>query len=101
MASSIAVVVSAFFRIVTQVIKRQFRFYLARGYSIVAAQKEWDDDKIKYLFLSLDSYNKYLLRRINFGIKNLNKIYSDITYADTKNKDEIIKSVCESLGEDR
>jgi hypothetical protein len=38
---------------------------------------------------------------LNFGIKNLNKIYSDIIYADTKSKDDIIKSVCESLGEDR
>jgi len=101
LASSIAVVVSALLRIVTQVIKKQFRFYLARGYGIVAAKKEFDDDKIKYLFLSLDSYNKYLLRKINFGIKNINKIYSDIIYADTKSKDEIIKSVCESLGEDR
>jgi hypothetical protein len=101
LASSIAVVISALLRIATQVIKKRFRFYLAMGYSIVAANKKWDDDKIKYLFLSLDSYNKYLLRKINFGIKNINKIYSDIIYADAKKKDEIIKSVCESLGGDR
>lgn len=101
LTSSIAVVVSALLRIATQVIKRRFRFYLARGYSIVAAKKEWDDDKIKYLFLSLDSYNKYLLRKISFGIKSINKIYSDIIYADAKKKDEIIKSVCESLDGDR
>ncbi len=101
LASSIAVVVSALLRVATQVTKRQFRFYLARGYSIVAANKELDDDKVKYLFLSLDSYNKYLLRKINFGIKNINKIYSDIIYADAKKKDEIIKSVCESLDGDR
>jgi hypothetical protein len=58
---------------------------------------------IKYLFFSLDPYNKYLLRKIKFGIKNINKIYSDtIINSDPKKKDEIIKSIYEYLGgEDR
>jgi hypothetical protein len=54
------------------------------------------------LLSSLDSYNKYLMRKIKFGIKNINKIYSDILIqTDTKRKDEIIKSICQHLGEDR
>jgi hypothetical protein len=103
LASSMAVVISALLRISTQIIKKEFRFYLARGYCTIASKKEDENlDKIKYLVSSLDSYNKYLLRRIRFGIKNINKIYSDILiYTDAKKKDEIIKSICKYLGEDR
>lgn len=102
LASSIAVVIGALLRVLTQIIKSEFRLYLAKGYCIVASEKQEDDlYKIKYLFSSLDSYNKYLLRRMEFGIKNINKIYSDIIYADTKKKDEIIRSVCQYLAEDR
>jgi hypothetical protein len=98
LASSIAVVIGALLRIVTQIARKEFRFYLAKGYCIVALKKEGDIDSIKYLFLSLDSYNKYLLRKIKFGIKNINKIYSDIIYADANKKVEIIKSISECLG---
>jgi hypothetical protein len=77
----VAVVMGALLRVLTQVIRKEFRFHLAKGYCIVASGKEEDQDldRIKYLVLSLDSYNKYLLRKIKFGIKNINKIYSDIT----------------------
>lgn len=102
LASSMAVVIGALLRVSTQIIKKEFRFYLAKGYCIVASKKQEDDlDKIKYLFSSLDSYNKYLLRKMKFGIKNINNIYSDIIYADTKKKDEIIRSICEYFGGDR
>ncbi|HET7285274.1 MAG TPA: hypothetical protein VFI70_11365 [Nitrososphaeraceae archaeon] len=106
LASSMAVVIGALLRVSTRIIKKEFRFYLAKGYCIVALkkeQKEDDLDRIKYLFFALDSYNKYLLRKIKFGIKNINKIYSDIIInSDSKKKDEIIKSIYEYLGgEDR
>jgi hypothetical protein len=107
LASSMAVVMGALLRVSTRIIKKEFRFYLAKGYCVVALkkeQKEEDDlDRIKYLFFALDSYNKYLLRKLKFGIKNINKIYSDIIInSDPKKKDEIIKSIYEYLGgEDR
>jgi len=102
LASSIAVVIGALLRVLTQIIKSEFRLYLAKGYCIVASEKQEDDlDKLKYLFSSLDSYNKYLLRRMEFGIKNIDKIYSDIIYADAKKKDEIIRSICQYLAGDR
>jgi hypothetical protein len=41
------------------------------------------------------------LRKIKFGIKNINKIYDIIISADAKNRDEIIKSICHYLEEDR
>ena len=98
LASSMAVVIGALLRLSTQVIKKEFRFYLAKGYCIVASKKgESDLDRMKYLLSSLDSYNKYLLRKIKFGIKNINKIYSDIIiHTDEKKKDEIISLICHS-----
>jgi hypothetical protein len=97
-ASSIAVVVGAMLRIATQVIKKEYRLYLAKGYCMIASTKEKDLDKMKYLFLSLDSYNKYLLRNIKSGIRNINKIYSLII---CKNEDEMINSICKYLAGDR
>jgi hypothetical protein len=97
-------VIGALLRVSTQIIRKEFRFYLAKGYCVIASKNEDEEDldRIKYLLSSLDSYNKYLLRKIKFGIKNINKIYSDIIiHIDTNKKDEIIKSICQYLGEDR
>jgi hypothetical protein len=105
LTSSTAVVIGTLLRLSTQIIKKEFRFYLAKGYCIIASKNEEQEenlDKIKYLVSCLDSYNKYLLRKIKFGIKNINKIYSDIIiHTDEKNKDEIIKLICQYLGEDK
>lgn len=98
--SSIAVVIGALLRIGAQIANKEFRFYLAKGYCITALNKKGTLEKVKYMVLSLDSYNKYLLRKINFGIKNINKIYSDLIHAETK-QDETIKSVYDCLGDDR
>lgn len=74
-ASSLAIAIGAIIRIATQIAKKNFRFYLANGYCTLAS-KSRDLDRMKYLSLSLDSYNKHLLRKTNLGIKNINKIYS-------------------------
>jgi hypothetical protein len=102
LASSMAIVIGALLRVSTHIIKREFRFYLAKGYCVAASKNEEGDlDRMKYLLSSLDSYDKYLRRKIKFGIKNINKIYSDIMISsDTKKKDEIIKSICQYLGEE-
>lgn len=47
--------------------------------------------------MSIDSYNKFLLRKTKFGIKNIDKIYSDIISTDAKKNDELIRSVGEQL----
>ena len=64
-------------------------------------KKEDDFQKMKYLFLALDSYSKYLQRKIHFEIRDLKKIYSRFLYADNEEKDEIIRSICKSLDGDR
>jgi hypothetical protein len=57
------------FRILTLVAKREFRFYLAKGYCIIATKKEDEFEKPGYIFSALDSYNKYLRRRSHIEIK--------------------------------
>jgi hypothetical protein len=99
--SSITVVTGALFRITTQIGKKEFRFYLAKAYCTIVLKKEDELDKMKYLFLFLDSYNKYLQRKIKFGIKSTNKIYSDLIHIDTSKKNEIMKSMCECLDGNR
>jgi hypothetical protein len=96
LAASIIAVIGAFLRIVVYTTRKEFRLYLAKGYCKIAWRKS-SLDKIKYLFLSIDSYNKFLLRKTKFGIKNIDKIYSDIISTDVKKNDEIIRSVGEQL----
>lgn len=53
--------------------KRNFRLYLAKGYSIIGFEKEDDVAIINYLILSLYSHNKYLQLNTNFGIGNTDR----------------------------
>jgi hypothetical protein len=98
LVASIAAVIGTFLRIAIYTAKREFRLYLARGYIRISTAKQKNLDKIKYLFLSLDSYNKFVIRKTKFGIKNIDKIYSDIMDSDTTKNDELIKSIDERLG---
>ena len=98
--SSLAVAIGVVLRIATQVTKKEFMLYLAKGYCMIASRKEDNLDKMKCLFLSLDSYNKYLLRNVKLGVKNINKIYSLIISTDSKKKDEMINSICKCLAGD-
>ncbi len=100
-ASSLASAMGAIVRIATQLAKKEFRFNLAQGYCELVSMKEGDIDKLKYLSLSLESYNKYLLRKMNLGIKNINRFYSLFAYSDSKKKEEIMNSICESFGSDK
>jgi hypothetical protein len=89
--------IGAGLRVLTLVAKREFRFYVAKGYCIIATKKEDEFEKPGYLFSALDSYNRYLRRRSHIEIKNIKKIYASILMADTKEKNQMINSICESL----
>ena len=95
------VVIGVFFRIVTQVGKKEFRFYFAKGCCKIMSRKGDDIENMKYLYLLLDSYNKYLRRNLKFGVKDINKIFSLIMYSDEEEKNRIIKSICDSLENNR
>jgi hypothetical protein len=95
------VVIGVFFRIVTQVGKKEFRFYFAKGCCKIMSRKGGDVENMKYLYLLLDSYNKYLRRNLKFEVKDIDKIYSLIMFADEQEKNRIIKSICDSLETNR
>lgn len=95
------IVIGAGLRFLTQIAKKEFRFYLAKGYCIIATKKEDEFEKSRYLSLALESYNKYVRRRSEVEIKDIKKIYSRFLYADDEEKNQIIKSICESLEGDR
>lgn len=52
---------------------------------------------MKYIFPLLSSYNQYLERHLKIKINDINKIYSIILSKDIKERDQITKSVCNSL----
>jgi hypothetical protein len=88
-------------RILTHFMHKEFRYYLAKGYCIIATRKEDEFDKANYISATLDSYNKYLRRRTLIEIKDIKRIYATFLAAEKKEKNQIIKSVCESLEGDR
>ena len=48
--------------------------------------------------MSLSSYNKFLIRKTKFGIKNIDKIYSEIMHTDARKNYETINSINQHLG---
>ena len=92
---------AAILRIITQNLKREFRFYFAKACCKIISGKNDEFEKMKYLFLLLTSYNRYLQRNLKIEINDIKKIYSIILYKDTNQQLEIIKSICASLEGDR
>jgi hypothetical protein len=88
---------AGFLRIITQSTRREFRFYIAKACSKIISEKENEFDKMKYLLLLLDSYNKYLHRNIKMRINNIEEIYSIIYYKDSNERNQIIESICGCL----
>ena len=90
-----AFTISLFFggviRILVQVMKKDFRYYFAKGSCKFALEMHGDIQKIKYLFLAIDSYNSYLGRNTKYRIKDIQKVHSILLFAD--NKDELLKSI--------
>jgi hypothetical protein len=93
----VVVTFATFLRITFQIARKEFRFYSAKAYFIIVSRQNDDYKKIRYFNYGLNSYNKYLRRRLKFEIGDIEKAYSRFIYADTTEKQEITKSVCESL----
>jgi hypothetical protein len=98
-AFTIALFFGGVVRILVQVVKRDFRYYFAKGCCKIAIKRTDEFEKIKYLFLTLDSYDHYLRRNTKHGIKDIRKVHSVLLF--TFNKDEILKSIYNSLDGDR
>jgi hypothetical protein len=94
------IILAAFIRLITQVGKEDFRFYFAKGCCNIISEKKDNFEKMKYIFPLLSSYNKYLERHLKIK-KDINKIYSIILSKDIKERDQITKSICNSLQGDK
>ena len=75
---SVGISTGALVRIGTLLAKNEFRLYLAKGYALVASKAEDELTRVKYIIMSLNAYNQYLLRNTNFGIKNFDLIVSNV-----------------------
>lgn len=95
------IAIAAILRITTQNLKREFRFYFAKACCKIMSGKNDQVEKMKYLFLLLSSYNKYLQRNLKIQINDIKKIYSIILSKETNQQIEIIESICASLEGDR
>ena len=87
--------------ILSLVAKKHFRFYLARGYCLSATKKEDEFEKSRYLFSTLDSYNKFLRQHSQIEIKDIKRIYTSFLMADNDEKNQMIKSIYQSLEGDK
>ena len=98
---SMAITMGSALRFTTYLAKKEFRFYLAKGYCLIARNNDDELDKIKYLLLSLDSYNKYLIRKTNYGINKIDLIYSKILLTNSSHRNDFISSLDDCMDNDK
>ena len=62
-------------KILFLILRKDFRFYLAKGYVSTGTTKKSDVDKMRYVGLCLKSYDAYLKKRLDLNIKDLSQIF--------------------------
>ena len=82
-------------------VKKEFRFFFVKGCCELLKREKNYFNRIEYLFLALDSYDKYLQRRLKIEIQGLEKIISNFISSSIEQREEIIGSICKSLERDR
>lgn len=95
------IVIAGLTRIFLQVMKKDFRWYFAKGCFMTASQKEDDVEKMKYIILGLNAYNSFLRRYLKLEIEDLKKIYSRISSEPRSEKTKIIDSFCKAFESDK
>jgi len=88
-------------RFLTQVRKKEFRFYFAKACCKIMAEKKEDFEKLRYLDLLLESYSRYLHRKLKVIINDLSGIYSIILLKEDDERDQIISEICKFLNTDK
>ena len=99
-AFNISLFFGGLIRLNTQTAKRESGFYFAKGYCKIITPKQNIFDQMKFLFLALDSYNKYLGRNTKYQIRSISRIYSKFLSFSPIEKDGIITLVRGSLNTD-
>lgn len=94
------VVGSALLRIVLLNVNRDFRFYFARISFRMVSKVEKNMEKMRYLIIGLNSYNKYIRRNLGLQINDLRRIYSTIITDPTIDKNRSFKELSIAFEED-
>lgn len=84
-------------RVIINVSKKAFRFYYAKGCLALMSKEADETNKMNYLIMALNSYNKYLKRNLSLQITNIDNIYSKIITYSIDDKTEMIYSICSSF----
>ena len=96
------IVVGGFLRIVLLIVRKDFRFYFAKGsFNIIPNKEEFE--QMRYLRLGLDSYNKYLRRRLKYQISDniIKQFYFKYIRATTQERNEMINSLLQAFEDGR
>lgn len=91
------IVLGAFLKLLFALAKPEFRLYFARGCFKIIRGKQNEADKMKYLIKGMNSYNKYIKRRVNLQMNELTKIYSKIGSTSPDERGKIIDSLSASF----
>jgi hypothetical protein len=86
-------------KIITFVIRKDFRFYFARGCINLSSDEKDEAEKMRYVSLGLKSYNKYIEKRLNLTILELPSILAKISSLEGNLKDKEIDSFGQSFNE--
>jgi hypothetical protein len=93
--------IGSLLRFVSLSIKKEFRFFFVKGCCAILREEKNTLKRTEYLFLALDSYDKYLQRQLKIKIQGLGKVISNFISCNSEQRNEIIESVCKSLEGDR
>jgi hypothetical protein len=96
----ILIVGATLLRIISTTIRKDFRFHYAKGCFQLLSQNADKAEKIDYIIMALNSYNKYLKRKIKLQISNINNIYSKIIADPLIDESEFIKSLSTAFQSD-
>jgi hypothetical protein len=87
-------------KMVSLLMRKEFRFDVARGWVELVSKKKDEVEKMEYLLNGLDSYNKYIRKRLKTSI-NVFQIYSKIINSPTDERNESIRIIAKAFEIDK
>ena len=85
--------------IACQTRKSEFYYYLSKGYINLSSASENNINKTKFLFKSINTYNKYIRTSLNLDIYKIKRIYSTLLVDNNIDTNEIIRSLSLSFND--